>query len=227
MSRILVFDVNETLLDLGALDPLFEEMFGDAGARRTWFGLVLRNAMALTIMGERSDFVTVGGASLQMVAESRGVTLADDAAHTIGGALRTLPPHHDVVPGLTALRDGGLRMVALTNSPQATAEAQLANAGLGPFFERIMSVESSGRFKPAAEVYRMAADELGTSTGDLRMVAAHDWDIAGAMRTGYAGAYVVRPGMARNPLHPTPDVIGGDLEEVAASILRVETGRDT
>ena len=33
MPRVCVFDVNETLLDLGALDPRFEEAFGDAAAR--------------------------------------------------------------------------------------------------------------------------------------------------------------------------------------------------
>jgi hypothetical protein len=32
-----VFDVNETLLDLAALDPHFERAFGDPGAREAWF----------------------------------------------------------------------------------------------------------------------------------------------------------------------------------------------
>jgi hypothetical protein len=30
MRRVQVFDVNETLLDLSGLDPLFERAFGDA-----------------------------------------------------------------------------------------------------------------------------------------------------------------------------------------------------
>lgn len=34
---ILVFDVNETLLDTSALDKGFVETFGDASARREWF----------------------------------------------------------------------------------------------------------------------------------------------------------------------------------------------
>jgi 2-haloacid dehalogenase len=33
MARVCVFDVNETLLDLGALDPHFERVFSDASAR--------------------------------------------------------------------------------------------------------------------------------------------------------------------------------------------------
>jgi len=35
--RVIVFDVNETLLDLGGLDDLFESTFGDALARSQWF----------------------------------------------------------------------------------------------------------------------------------------------------------------------------------------------
>jgi 2-haloacid dehalogenase len=37
MLRHLVFDVNETLLDVAALDPLFERLFGDSRARVEWF----------------------------------------------------------------------------------------------------------------------------------------------------------------------------------------------
>ena len=67
---LLAFDVNETLLDLRALDPHFERIFGEAAVRERWFGLVLRTAMSLTITGAYHDFVTVGGGSLQMVAEA-------------------------------------------------------------------------------------------------------------------------------------------------------------
>ncbi|MDQ3655068.1 MAG: haloacid dehalogenase type II, partial [Chloroflexota bacterium] len=44
MNRVIVFDVNETLLDVGALDPLFVRMFGDATVRREWFGQMLQSA---------------------------------------------------------------------------------------------------------------------------------------------------------------------------------------
>jgi 2-haloacid dehalogenase len=41
MSRICVFDVNETLLDLRALDSHFEHVFGDATVRQAWFAQLL------------------------------------------------------------------------------------------------------------------------------------------------------------------------------------------
>ncbi len=222
MARIQVFDVNETLLDLGALDEWFTAMFGDPAVRETWFSLVLRNAMCLTITDDGSDFLTVAGASLRMIAEAREVDLGPDAMTEIGAAIRSLPAHPDAVPGLRVLRDGGLRLAALTNSPQATADAQLDASGLAPFFERIMSVEPTGKFKPAAAVYEMAAATLGVGTADLRMVAAHDWDVAGAMRAGCAGALITRPGTVANPLYPAPDVTGPDLEVVARRIVDAE-----
>ncbi len=69
MARVCVFDVNETLLDLGALDPHFERIFGDAGVRRAWFGQVLQSALVATVTDAYSDFGQVGAAALE--AESR------------------------------------------------------------------------------------------------------------------------------------------------------------
>jgi hypothetical protein len=34
MTYVCVFDVNETLLDLSAMDPGFQDLFGDASVRR-------------------------------------------------------------------------------------------------------------------------------------------------------------------------------------------------
>jgi hypothetical protein len=64
MARVCVFDVNETLLDLGALDPHFERVFGDAGVRRAWFLQLLQSALVATVTGGYSDFGQVGAAAL-------------------------------------------------------------------------------------------------------------------------------------------------------------------
>ena len=45
MPRVCVFDVNETLLDLRALDPAFAQVFGDAGVRREWFAQMIQSAL--------------------------------------------------------------------------------------------------------------------------------------------------------------------------------------
>ena len=219
MARICVFDVNETLLDLGALDPHFERIFGDAGVRRAWFGQLLQSALVATVTGAYTDFGKIGAAALEMTAERQGVALADEDKEQILGGMRELPPHPEVAESLSRLHDAGLRLATLTNSTQQVAEAQMENSGLRDYFEQLLSADAVRSLKPAPEPYRMAAQTLGVDVGEIRLVAAHAWDVAGALRAGCAAAFVARPGMVLDPLVERPDLVGADLREVADRIL--------
>jgi 2-haloacid dehalogenase len=222
MARVCLFDVNETLLDLGALDPHFERVFGDAGVRQSWFQQVLQSALVATVTGVYSDFGAVGAAALDMTAERQGIRLSEEDRGSILGGMRELPPHPEVPAALDLLRDAGLRLAALTNNTAEVAQAQLANAGLSDRFEKILSADTVRRLKPAPEPYRAAARALGVETSQVRLVAAHAWDIIGAMRAGCAAAFVARPGMVLDPLAGPPDVVGADLSAVATSIIAAE-----
>jgi 2-haloacid dehalogenase len=223
MARVCVFDVNETLLDLGALDPHFERVFGDASARQAWFGQFLALWLTEMLTGEYTNFGTIGGGALEMVAKRQGVDLSDEDKQRILGDMQELPPHPEVEDALGRLRDAGIRLAALTNSTQQVADAQIDNSGLRDYFEQVLSADTVQRLKPAPEPYRMAAERLGVEVGQVRLVAAHAWDVVGAMRAGCAAAFVARPGMVLNPLAARPDVVGADLREVAAQILEIET----
>jgi 2-haloacid dehalogenase len=222
MARVCLFDVNETLLDLGALDPHFERVFGDAGVRQTWFLQLLQSALVATVTGAYSDFGTIGAAALEMVARREGVDLSEEDRQRILGGMRELPPHPEVAGSLESLRDAGLRLATLTNSTQQVAEAQMESSGLRGYFEQILSADAVKRLKPAPEPYRMAAESLGVEIGQVRLVAAHSWDVAGALRAGCAAAFVARQGMVLDPLVERPDVVGGDLAQVADRILEAE-----
>jgi 2-haloacid dehalogenase len=222
MARICVFDVNETLLDLGALDVHFERAFGDPGVRRIWFSQLLQSALVATVTGAYSDFTEVGGAALEMVAEREGVDLSDEEKQQILGGMRELPPHPEVVESLSRLREAGLRLATLTNSTRQVAEGQMENSGLRDYFEQILSADDVRRLKPAPEPYRMTAESLGVEVEGIRLVAAHAWDVAGALRAGCAAAFVARPGMVLDPLVEPPDVVGAYLREVAKRILEAE-----
>ncbi len=222
MSRVIVFDVNETLLDLRAFDPHFQRLFGDAAVRQEWFNQVLQSGLVTTVLGTYADFGTVGGAALDMTTARRGVALSAEDRAQLLGTIKSLPPHPDVREGLMRLREAGLRLATLTNSTFQVAQAQLQNAGLTEFFDQILSADSVRRLKPAVEVYQMAAARLGVPVSQIRLVAAHAWDVAGAMHAGCAAAFIARPGTALDPLSPKPDIIGQDLREVSAQILAVE-----
>jgi len=222
MDRIIVFDVNETLLDVGALDPLFERMFGDAGVRREWFGQMLQSAFVSTIVDSYRDFGTLAMGALAMVAERHGVTVADEDRQALGAGMRSLPPHPEVREAMDRLRDAGFRLSTLTNSTPEVAEAQLANAGLRDLVVHVLSADTVRRLKPAPEPYRMAAERHEVSIGAIRLVAAHAWDIAGALRTGSAAAFVARPGQVLDPAGAQPDIVGANLDDVAKQIVAAD-----
>ncbi len=222
MARVCVFDVNETLLDLGALDPHFERVFGDASVRQVWFGQFLTSWLTAMVTGMYREFGTIGGTALEMVAERQGVELSDEDKQQILGGIQELPPHPEVEESLGRLREAGLRLATLTNSTQRVADAQIDNSGLRGYFDQVLSADTVQRLKPAPEPYRMAADSLGVEVGQVRLVAAHAWDVAGAMQAGCRAAFVARPGMVLNPLFERPDVVGVDLREVADGILEAE-----
>lgn len=223
MKKLIVFDVNETLLDLKSLDPHFEQIFGSASVRTSWFGQVLRNSLVATITGQYEDFGMIAASALTMTAQLHGVQLSEQDRAEIMGGIRNLPPHPDVKDGLERLRSAGFRLFTLTNSPPKVVEAQLQNAGLEDFFEKSFSVDAIQKFKPDAEVYRMTAKELGVSADQVRLVAAHDWDVAGALLAGCAAAFIARPGHVLNPSMPAPDVVGRDLVEVAEKIIAMDS----
>jgi 2-haloacid dehalogenase len=219
MPRTIIFDVNETLLDLHVLEEPFVEAFGNPAARGEWFAQLLQLALVVTVTDTYRDFKTLAGEALDVVAARRKVHLRDETRSSILSMIVQLPPHPDVPGALARLTETGFRLVALTNSPPATVEAQISNAGLIDHFDLLLSVDTTRRFKPHPAPYLMASEVLGVDPDDLWMVAAHDWDIAGAMRVGLKGAFVARPGQGYASGYPPPDLVGADLSEVAGSLI--------
>lgn len=227
MARIILFDLNETLLDPSVLDRQFKHVFGSSAARVAWLKQTIEFALVATITDAYVPFEALQRASLEVMAAQQGLTLSEKDAVPILDSMRSLPPYPDVRPALDFLRAEGLHLAILTNSSISVMTAQLDNADLAGYFLDALSVESVRRFKPDAEVYRMAARSLGVSTADLRLVAAHAWDLAGALRAGCAVAFVARPGKVLNPLLPQPNIAGADLRAVARQIVEVELGVPT
>lgn len=217
---VVVFDVNETLLDLSPIRAGFAEEFGDPAVAGEWFSTLLRLSFVDAVTGDYHPFTELGRAAFDMVASARGVEVDPIRRDEIVTRIRRLPPHSDVLEGLRRLSGAGIRLAALTNSPLETAVAQLEHAGIAPFLEQIMSVDTVRTFKPAARVYRAAAARLGIPITRMLMVAAHDWDVAGAMAAGAQGAFLARPGKVLSPLQPRPRFQADDLVDLAEAIVR-------
>lgn len=219
MFEAIVFDVNETLLDISAIDPFFERVFGDRAVRQQWFAELENLWLIATVTNAYQNFPTLVQAALKMTAAKKQVSLRDQDYAEAVEILTTLPPHSDAVPALTALQNKGFRLAALTNGTLKAAHKQLKHAELENYFEAVMSVDEVKRYKPAAEPYLMAAERLKVGPSQLCLVAAHSWDIAGANRTGLRTAFVGRPQKVLNPTAPAPDIYGENLLEVSHQLL--------
>jgi 2-haloacid dehalogenase len=215
---VLAFDVNETLLDLRALDAPFAAAFGDAALRPQWFGLMLQVAFVGGLTGQYVDFTTAQRTALAMLAKRQRVTLSQEHADAIVNGMRTLPPHPEVHDAMARLRSR-FRLVALTNSPTNVAEAQMQNSGLRELLAAVYSADEVRRLKPAPEPYRMVAERAGVPIGEVRLVAAHGWDVAGALAAGCRAAFVARTGAVLYPHGSQPDLIAPDLAGLAEALL--------
>jgi 2-haloacid dehalogenase len=220
MARsVILFDVNETLLDLSALDQPFERIFGERSARADWFKQLLQLSLLTDVLDSYSDFSALARAALEMIAAQRKTAVSDEQMREVAHAIQTLPAHEDVAVGLARLRDAGFRLATLTNSAPDAVEAQLRHAGIRDYFEAALSVDLVRRFKPAPQTYRMAAERLAVPLSEIRLVAAHGWDVWGALQAGASAAFVARPGQVLIPFTKPPDIVGPSLDAVAEMII--------
>jgi 2-haloacid dehalogenase len=221
--KVILFDVNETLLDLTAL----KESGGKALGGRPellplWFTTMLQYSLVTTVADRYRDFGEIGAGCLQMVAKNHGVALDEDAARRALSPILSLPPHGDVVPAIEQLQGARYRLVTLTNSSNAAIAEQMTNSGLRKFFEKQLSVEDVGFYKPHAHVYRWAARRVGVDVSECLLVAAHGWDVAGASWAGMRTAFVARPGQQMFPLAPAPDISIETLTELPDQLAQLQ-----
>jgi 2-haloacid dehalogenase len=219
---VLVFDVNETLIDIDSMAPLFGELFGDERVLREWFGQLVMYSMTVTLAQCYVDFFTLGQGVLRMLADIHRVDITDDDVFRLKAAMLTMPAHPEAADALNRLRDNGFRLATLTNSPpNPSGPTPLENAGLVGFFEHRLSADSCRAFKPAPEVYRHVCQVLGVAPADCMMVAAHVWDTLGAQNVGFSAALITRWGNPPLPVAgiPQPNLLVSDLSELAEQLI--------
>ena len=218
---ILVFDVNETLLDIEAIAPLFARVFGDSQVLREWFGQLVLYSGVVTLSGVYENFFVLGQGVLRMLGDIHKVDIHSSDIDELRTRMLNMPAHPDVPEGLCLLNNAGFRLVTLTNSPPHPKGSPLERAGIAHFFEREFSVDAVRQFKPAPKVYQMVASMLDAPLGSICMVAAHVWDTIGAQSAGYSAALLTRSGNAPLMVEglPQPDCIAGNLPELARQLI--------
>jgi len=214
-----LFDINETVLDLGSLKPKFKAAFGDEGVTATWFSMLLHTSTVCIITGIKTNFATLAGTMLDTIAARLGVELPEVMRADILGNFASLPPHADIKPALTRLRSADYRTVAFSNSSVNLITTQIENAGLTEYFDEIVSVEETGSFKPDPKVYEFVAERINRPIEQLRLVATHDWDTHGALSAGMQAAYIDRYGAPYHSQYRQPDVYEKTMNDVVEQII--------
>jgi 2-haloacid dehalogenase len=216
---LIVFDVNETLLDLESVSPVFERIFGDRNAMRLWFADLILYSEALTLANAYVPFTEIGGAVMEMLARTRGIAVSASDKAVLTDAFATMPPHPDVPLALERLRGAGFRLFTLTDNLLEIQTQQLEHGGIVQNFERRFSVDGVGRHKPAREAYAYVESQLGVEPSDLLLIASHTWDIIGAVGAGWQGALIRRAGNDVLGVGPQPELTGADLNDIAEQLI--------
>lgn len=217
---LVVFDVNEALLDLETMNPIFDRIFDDRGALRLWFSLLILYSEALTLARDYVPFTDIGGAALRMLAKTRSIEITSADEQELKERFSTMPPHPEVPEALAKLRSAGFRLFTLTNNSIEVQGRQLVNGRIIQYFEQRFSVDQVvKRHKPAPEAYGYVERELGEPASRLILIASHTWDTLGAMGAGWGAALIKRPGNDLFEVGPQPSFVGSDLSAVADLLI--------
>ena len=134
---LIVFDVNETLLDLETMEPTFQRIFGDKGAMRLWFANLILYSAALTVAGRYVPFTDIGAAVMKMLADTHGIKIGDKDKKELTEKFSTMPPHPEVPAGSAQATRRGL--------PTLHAHGQSARSSNAPASSMAaLSISSSG-----------------------------------------------------------------------------------
>jgi 2-haloacid dehalogenase len=212
--EVVAFDVNETLLDLAPVRAALVEAGHPESLLATVFARTLLTGIAAAHTGSWCRFREAFDAALAQ--ESH----LDAAARAgVADAFGELAPHPDVEPALRRLAEAGIRVVTLTHGSPGVAEAGLERGGVTPLVERSLSSEVIRAWKPAREVYLWAAGVCDVAPERMALVAAHAWDVHGALRAGLSGAWFPRTERAYPGVYDPAALVAGDVAGAVDALL--------
>ena len=219
-KEVILFDINETVLNLGSLQPKFKAVFGSEDALSLWFSKLLHSSTVCIATNIKSTFSELANATLDAIAQRYKCDLTVESKDALLTSFANLPAHTDIKASLLKLRNNGFKTVAFSNSSLDLITSQIKNSGLEDYFDTVISVEETGSFKPNSDVYKFAAETLQEPVENLRLVATHDWDTHGALSAGLQAAYIDRTGVEYHSLYLKPEISSKTMDGVVEQIIK-------
>jgi 2-haloacid dehalogenase len=215
--RAVVFDAYGTLLDFHAAAEAAGDALGDRwrSVSDLWRRKQLEYTWLRSLMRRHVDFWQVTGESLDFALQAHEIHDLALRKRLMDLYLR-LEAYPDALPALGALRGMGLRLAVLSNGSPGMLDAALRNARLDGELDAVLSVEEVAVYKPAPEVYALAARYLDLLPGEIGFVSANGWDAHGAGAFGLRVAWCNRSGQPPERLPGAPEITVRSLAELPA-----------
>ncbi|KAI9797864.1 MAG: hypothetical protein M1833_005064 [Piccolia ochrophora] len=232
---VIAFDLYGTLLSTESVAGQLAEYFGQEKAQSIatlWRRYQLEYTWRLNNIYQ--PFSTVTRSSLQHALADFSLTLPQEATDSVMRAYDALSAFPDVVPALKSLSSrSNILPVIFSNGTHSMVSNSIHHSRdlepLSAIFEKIVTVEEVKKFKPAPEVYRYLAEQVGRadSMDEVWIVSSNPFDIVGARRVGMKGCWVDRQrsgwkdGLLEG-LEGRPTVTVQGIEEVFDAVLNHE-----
>lgn len=216
-----VFDAYGTLFDVAAAARQAAAEPGGEKLAQIWPQLAedwrakqLQYSWLRAVTGEHTDFWRVTQDGLDWALELRG--LSDDAAlrERLLSLYWQLQAYPEVPEMLRALKAAGMNTAILSNGSPDMLQGAVQSASLADLLDDVLSVESVGVFKPAAQVYDMVLQRFGVAKHHVLFVSSNGWDAAAAASYGFVTAWVNRAGLPVDRLPGQPNFVLQDLSAI-------------
>ena len=216
--KLVLFDVYGTLLDMDSVERKVNEILGSKRGYIYWFDLLMQYCFVDNCIVQFNNFNAIATATMQMAAHTFNANISEEDILDVLELLKQLPINRNVEIGLSRLNDLGIRIAALTNSSEETVNDRMERTGLISYFEKVLSAERVGKYKPDLKVYEWAAETLKLPPGEIMIVSIHGWDLAGAVNAGMMTCYIKQGNRMLYPLAPKPHLVCRDLADLANQI---------
>jgi 2-haloacid dehalogenase len=203
----LVFDAYGTLYDVHSVTRRCESCFPGKGAQlsQLWRAKQLEYTWQRSLMQRYAPFSQVTREALEFSCAALGLAL-DESLMQEYLKLELFP---EVRAALARLP---MRKAILSNGSPDLLEPLVRNSGLA--FEAVLSVDELRVFKPAPQVYELAARRLGLARERIGFVSSNCWDAVGAKSYGFRVYWINRGGAPLDRLGFRPDEVLKSLDEI-------------
>ena len=230
--RALIFDQYGTIVDMqkGLIEAVEPFLFakgwqGSANSFVTWWRRTHYENSMIDALCDRghTPYRQIGHRAVSQVMDRIGFSYTQDEVRWLVSEIENLAPFPDVLDALHTLRAAGYKLVILSNGDRDMLEAAAPHIGFP--FDRVISVQEAGYFKPHWKTYAKAEELIGLDRSSCLFVANHAFDCIGAKSYGMRTAFIDR---RRRPFGETPhqpDLIVKDFSELAALLIEPEIAR--